>query len=1241
MANLMSKPEGSRWTDEQWEAIAARNQDVLVAAAAGSGKTAVLVERIIRRLADEQDPAEVDRILVVTFTNAAAAEMRHRIGEALEARLKEDPSSLYLRRQLSMLNRASISTLHSFCMEVLRRYYYEIDLDPAFRVADQTEAALLREEAMEELFEEHYSQEENEAFYDLVDRYSNDRSDVDLQQLVERLYHFSSSHPWPEQWLQDSVKQYEEANRENFDQLIWVKELMKDVVLQLEGMKEIQEKAIEIAAAPGGPEPYLETIESERDMVAGLLLAASDSWQALKDVFETISFARLKPCKGDQYDGEMIETVKGMRDKVKKTVQGLKEDLFQREPADYVEDLVKLAPVLGTLSSLVNEFRERYTMLKKEKSLVDYSDLEHYCLWILLDASSTPGNPIPSSAAREYQTQFAEVLIDEYQDTNSVQETILNAICRSSEAGGNRFMVGDVKQSIYRFRLAEPGLFLSKYKAFGRSSDEPSKRIDLARNFRSREEVLHGTNFIFKQIMDERVGEIEYNKAAELIPGADYPRSESTFPEVHLIDRSADADGEDEDVEKVQLEARLIASKIKTMMGKSEAERAKVFDRDENRMRPVQYRDMVVLLRSTASWAPVILEELKQAGIPAYSDLASGYFEATEVTIMMSLLNVIDNPYQDIPLASVLRSPIIGLSEEELALIRINDKHSTYFSALKAYAQTESGRLSTKLNRFVENLNHWREQARQTSLSELIWQLYRETNYYEFVGGMPAGLQRQANLRALYDRARQYEATSFRGLFRFLRFIDRMKERGGDLGTARALGEQEDVVRVMTIHKSKGLEFPVVFIAGIAKQFNLRDMANQMLLHKELGLATKFIDPVNRISYPTLPYFTLQKRMKLEVLAEEMRVLYVALTRAKEKVIMVGTVNDWEKDLLAWKGAAAEEWLLSDYERARGKSYLNWIGPSIIRHRDLSSILEGETGVPFHDEVYNHDSRWSLTVHPASTFAEVEAEDVQKHREYEALLQKREMIPEVSPHKEEVEKRLNWKYEHLAASETRSKQSVTEVKRQREVFQDERSDNQLVKGFSQSLKERPRFLQSKKLTPAERGTAMHVVMQHLNLKQKHDLASIREVIAKLEEKELLTLEQAQAIDVGQVHQFTESILGEKMRNAKEIYKEVPFSLGVDSKWIYSDFKGENETVVLQGVIDCIIKDIDGELTLVDYKTDVIQDRFSSEDQAIQTMKRRYTTQLHLYEKAINEIWKMPCKEKVLYFFDGGRTLEVD
>ncbi|WP_270181569.1 helicase-exonuclease AddAB subunit AddA [Alkalihalobacillus sp. CinArs1] len=1239
MTEYIKKPEGSHWTDAQWDAIAARNQDVLVAAAAGSGKTAVLVERIIRRLADEKDPAEVDRILVVTFTNAAAAEMRHRIGEALEGRLKEDPSSLYLRRQLSMLNRASISTLHSFCMEVLRRYYYEIDLDPAFRVADQTEAALLREEAMEELFEEQYSGE-NEAFFDLVDRYSSDRSDVDLQQLVEKLYHFSSSHPWPDQWLYESVAQYENAGKVAFDELVWVKELKKDVILQLEGMKELQEKSIELASSSDGPEPYLETLQSEHKMVLDALSSAQATWSSLASSFEAFHFGRLKPCKGDQYDTAKIDAVKGMRDKVKKTIQSLQEELFQRTPEEYVEDLEQLAPVLGTLSELVKQFRERYTLLKKEKGLVDYSDLEHYCLAVLLNKDSTPENPIPSNAAREYQTQFAEVLIDEYQDTNSVQETILNAISRSGEEAGNRFMVGDVKQSIYRFRLAEPGLFLSKYKTFGRSSDAPSKRIDLARNFRSREEVLNGTNYIFKQIMDERVGEIEYDEAAELIPGASYPSSEAVVPEVHLIDQSSEGEDQEEDVEKVQLEARLMASRIKTMMGKGERERAKVYDRKEERMRPVEYRDMVILLRATASWAPVILEELKQAGIPAYSDLATGYFEATEVAVMMSLLNVIDNPYQDIPLASVLRSPIFGLTEEELAQIRIHEKNGNYFEALQTYADDESDELADKLSEFLEKLNQWRDQARQSSLGELIWQLYRETNYYEFVGGMPAGLQRQANLRALYDRARQYEATSFRGLFRFLRFIDRMKEQGGDLGTARALGEQEDVVRVMTIHKSKGLEFPIVFVAGIAKQFNLRDMVNPMLMHKELGVASKFIDPINRITYPTLPYFTLQKRMRLEMLAEEMRVLYVALTRAKEKLYLIGTVKEWEKELLSWTGASTEEWLLSDFERSKGKSYLSWIGPSLLRHRDLAQIVDDVADIKKPTPVFNHTSRWDLAIHSAADFAEVESEDVARQEEYEKLLQSKETIPERSTHRDEVVNRLSWTYPHTAATETKSKQSVTEVKRQREVFSDERSDSTIVSGFKQSLKERPRFLQSKKLTPAERGTAMHVVMQHLNVTNVTDEDAVRDLIARLEQKELLTSEQTDAIDANQILQFTQSSLGKKMRHAKAIHKEVPFSLGVDSTWIYDDFEGEEETVVLQGVIDCIIEEEDG-LILVDYKTDVIQNRFSSEEQVETTMKNRYSTQLKLYEKAIDEIWNLPCKEKVLYFFDGGRSITID
>ena len=608
-----------------------------------------------------------------------------------------------------------------------------------------------------------------------------------------------------------------------------------------------------------------------------------------------------------------------------------------------------MQPLIETLTQLVQAFSDRFTEMKEEKGLVDFADLEHYCLDILLDPfAKKEGIMAPSEAAIAYQQQFKEVLVDEYQDVNMVQEAIVQLVTKEGESTGNLFMVGDVKQSIYRFRLAEPNLFLSKYNRFTNDGEESGLKIDLARNFRSRKEVLDGTNYLFKQIMGVNVGEIEYNEAAELVKGASYPEEEPFPIELLLVDLEKEErdeheeDNSDEDqaifdaneLEQSQLEARVMAKKIKSMI----TERVPIFNPKTGTSRPVIYRDIVILLRSM-TWAPQIMEEFKQQGIPVYANLSTGYFQATEINIMMSLLKVIDNPYQDIPLASVLRSPIVDLNEEELATIRIHNRKGKFFDAVLSFSRQkpsgESERIYDKVKPFLNRLEEWRSMARQGSLSALIWQLYRDTHFYDFAGGLPGGKQRQANLRALYDRARQYEATSFRGLFRFLRFIERMQERGDDLGAARALGEQEDVVRVMTIHSSKGLEFPVVFVAGLGRNFNMMDLRKSYLLDKEFGFAAKYVNVDKRITYPSLPQLAFKRKKKMEMLAEEMRVLYVALTRAKEKLYLLASVKSLQKKLDKWSHTLDhKEWLLSDYERAAANSYLDWVGPSLVRHQD-------------------------------------------------------------------------------------------------------------------------------------------------------------------------------------------------------------------------------------------------------------------------------------------------------------------
>ncbi|WP_010283449.1 helicase-exonuclease AddAB subunit AddA [Bacillus timonensis] len=1253
MTNTIPKPEGSQWTDDQWKAIVSSGQDILVAAAAGSGKTAVLVERIIRKILSKEHPVDVDRLLVVTFTNASAAEMRNRIGEALEKALKEDPASLHIRRQLSLLNRASISTIHSFCLEVIRKFYYLIDIDPGFRIADSTEAELMRDEVLEELFEEHYSYLENTKFFDLVDRFTNDRTDVELQNMIRKLFEFSRAHPTPHEWLKQIVEDYS-VDDLSLDQTPYIPYLLADISLQLEGAKANLEHAMDLIRMPGGPAPRAENIEADLEQIHRLIHAKNQSWTALYHEMQTLVFGRAKPVKGDEYDEILKDQVTKLRDDAKKLVEKLKEDLFSRPPESYLDNIREMQPSIEMLVQLVIEFGDRFQKVKEEKGLVDFSDLEHYCLEILRKEGTSSDELVPSEAALEYRLQFEEAFVDEYQDTNMVQESILKLVTKDGEATGNMFMVGDVKQSIYRFRLAEPMLFLSKYKRFTQSGENTGLRIDLSKNFRSRAEVLDGTNFLFKQIMGEVVGEIEYDDDAELKLGADYPESEHMAAELFLIDKngqdveSYEVEDSEEDEEQIvlfdeaeletaQLEARAMARQIKDMI----SSRFQVFDRNENRMRSITYRDIVILMRSMP-WAPQIMEEFKQMGIPIYADLSTGYFDATEVRVMMSLLKVIDNPYQDIPLASVLRSPIVGLEADELAKIRTYEKNSPYYEALKTFLREASSDDEThdKVAQFIYKLESWRTRARTGSLSDLIWQLYRETYFYDFVGGMPGGKQRQANLRALYDRARQYEATSFRGLFRFLRFIERMQDRGDDLGAARALGEQEDVVRLMTIHKSKGLEFPVVFVGGLSKQFNMMDLNKKYLLDKELGFGTKYVDPKLRITYPTLPMLAIKKKMHLELISEEMRVLYVALTRAKEKLYLVGTVKDLQKQLGKWQATLQnKEWLLADHTRAGAKSYLDWIGPGLIRHKDAGLIRGEETVNQLPTDIANYPAKWEIRTISAVELQKIELQEESNHEQIEAALKEGNPIPVSSDALEQIEHQLTWKYPFKSAANKRSKQSVSEIKRQRESM-DEHSDIAFLPRFRAASADRPRFMQQKSLTPAERGTAMHMVMQHVNLNEPISENSVREQIQKMVHNELLTQEQADVIDVASILGFFESGIAQRMLAAKDVKREVPFSVAISASDAYADWSDkQQENVLIQGVIDCIFEDDEG-IVLIDYKTDTITGKFESFEDAKPKLEDRYRVQLELYSKAIEHIWKKPLNECYLYFFDGGHLLEV-
>jgi ATP-dependent helicase/nuclease subunit A len=1235
MLNIPVKPDGLTFTDEQWKAIWASGRDVLVSAAAGSGKTKVLISRMIEKVVDDKNPIDVDQLLVVTFTNAAAAEMRHRMAEALEEAIAAKPESVHLRRQLNLLNKAQISTLHSFCQNVVRQYAYLLDIDPGFRIADSTEVALLRDDTISEVLETAYSSENPESIYRLADSFTSDRDDQMIETLISRLYDYSRVHPSPEKWLRLIPEQYEIEKISSVDELEFIEPLKTAIRHSLEEAAALTGDLRRIALMPEGPAALAGTAETDLMWIDEAIRRITvGTWEETYEFFGTLKWVRAGAIKKDSCDEGLADRAKKIRDVVKKIVNDLKEKYFIRTPTRLLDEIKLMAPAMHTLIDLVIDFGRRYETVKIDRGIVDFSDLEHYALRIL--SIDIDGKILPSDIAIEYRKRFSEVLVDEYQDTNLLQETIVNLVKNGDEKDGNLFMVGDVKQSIYGFRLAEPNLFLGKYKNFTTTGEESGLKIDLNANFRSRKEVLDSTNFIFSQVMGARVGDIDYDEAAALKYGAQYPVKEVPA-ELTVLYEDDEADTVENDpgeqsIKSSQAEARFISKRINELM----ASGAEVTDAFSDKKRPLEYRDIVILMRSM-TWSAEFVEEFKLAGIPIHANLSRGYFEALEVMIMLNTLRVIDNPYQDIPLASVLRSPFIGLTENELAKIRLADKNAPFYEALKSFLSSGGAGIEPttqeKLQRFFGQFNDWRNLARRGSLSELIWQVYTDTHYYEMVGAMPNGQQRQANLRALHDRAIDYEKTSFRGLFRFLRFIDRMRKRGDDVGEARSLTETEDVVRLMTIHSSKGLEFPYVFISGIARQFNKMDFNEAYLFDQHFGLAVKAIDPDNRITYTSLPFLAMKEKKELEMRAEEMRILYVAMTRAKEYLELIASVKDIEREIGKWQDAQLVDpsLMLPEYTRSRANSYLDWIGPAVARHPDFGKfdVLPGGQFVV-------DSSKWKIDALPFSSVMNL-------HLQQESTVDDADLIPDGDDGKSEevdeqlyneVKRRFNWSYEYNNSIAKRSKQTVSELKRLSILAQLEDEDPFMEKGDEVStayLHARPNFMQTRTLTPAEIGTAMHTIMQHIDFQIEQNVETIEQLITTLQTRQLLTREEAYAVDINQVTRFFKSDMAKRVKQSAQVLRELPFTYAHDGD--------DGDYQIIQGIADCLFEEEDGWI-LLDYKTDRIQGRFDSAVEIEREMQDRYGVQLNLYKRAIQSIINVEIKEMALYLFDGESTVRI-
>lgn len=1260
----------TRWTDEQWEAIIEKDCNLLVAAAAGAGKTAVLVERIIRKITDEKQPVDIDRLLIVTFTNAAAAEMRERIAEAISAVLESNPGSKNIQRQLTLLQKASITTIHSFCLEVIRSHFHSIHIDPGFRIADETESMLLKMEALNELFEDQYEKEDaNEGYFELLECYGGNRDDQVLQNMVLDIYGFIQSSPWPQAWLEEMTESFNPPEALDLADTPWGRVLLNAVILELEGLKEMLGKAVEVLQYAVGLEKYTAVFNEDLAKIEALLKTCRDPGEALWDrlyhAFQSFVFSRL-PNAAKDCDKEKQESVKKIRDTVKTRIKRITERFFSVDSADTLNDLNALYPMMKCLSGLVSEFSERYAVKKSSKSVVDFNDLEHFCLQILSEQGEE-GQLIPSKAAMGYRDRFAEILVDEYQDSNLVQEIIVRMISKEDAGQPNVFMVGDVKQSIYRFRQAKPELFLDKYNRYSMEKGELFRKILLFKNFRSRKEVVDAVNFIFKQIMSERAGELDYTDREALNPGANFAANEVASvvvggaSELLLIqtggsegapsgveeEREEEADGEsmsasEEDISEdeemlgaIQCEARLIAGRIrKLLMADEEGREYHVYDKNEKSYRKVEYRDIVILLRTTRNWAEIFMEELSGQGIPAFADTGNGFFKTSEIQVILSLLQIIDNPLQDIPLLAVLRSPIVSLSSDELAELRLVDRKASFFDALCKLAEAGDRPTSRKAAAFLRQLDRWRDMSLYMSTDRLLWHLYNDTGYYGIVGAMPAGEQRQANLRILFERARQFEETSYKGLFNFINFIDKLKGNRGDMGSAKILGENDNVVRIMSIHKSKGLEFPVVILAGCGKKFNLQDMNKSILLHQELGFGPDVVDHRKRLSYPSVPKLAIREKIKTETLSEEMRILYVALTRAREKLIISGTVTDVAKAAAGWaQCAAVPEYKLPAYDMLRGTRYLDWIAPALLRHKDCGKLRE-YAGVTesFRAFLMDDPSSWSIEIWNKSEVSGSSADQVQDADMFARWLEELETAAEngeVLDH-EDIARRLKWNYTYLKSSKVPAKVSVTELKRR---FDMELSEE--VGAFPEYLPvmvKKPAFLEEKKgLSAAEAGTVLHFVMQHLDYRREDIEGQIEEMVAKA----LLTEQQAKCVDVGKIQRFLASPLGQRMLASDRISREVPFNMEIPCHELYKDMEDEacgGETLLLQGVIDCFFEEPGG-IVLLDYKTD-----YAPVDK-VDTLRERYRYQIGCYARALEMLTGKKVKHKYIYLFWSGEVLE--
>lgn len=1202
---------GVTWTKEQQQVIDLRNRNILVSAAAGSGKTAVLVERIISRLTKETPPLDIDRMLIVTYTDAAAAEMKERIAAAIGKAVEENPQDEHLKHQLDLIHTARITTIHSFCMSVIREYFHVIDLDPGFRVAEDGELRLLRQDVLKEMLEAHFA-EEDELFLQFVETFATGREDTKLEEIIEQLYQFSGSYPDPDAWLDQCVAAYQSGMEEDSE---FMKRGFAYIQNCLGDIRAYMEKARMLCNEPSGPYMYEKTIDEDEQILKPLF--AADTYEKMWRVFpEKGSWARLAPNRDKEVDPELTGQVKELRETWKKLIENLREGYFFQSPEGMKEDLAMCLPVVTVLVNLVKEFERAFAEKKAEKNLIDFRDMEQFALKILTRKEN--GYLVPSETALEYQEQFEEVMIDEYQDSNFLQEAILTSVSRVSKGENNLFMVGDVKQSIYRFRLSRPELFMEKFEHYS-TEDGDCRRIDLHKNFRSRAEVLEPVNGIFRQIMTKNLGKIEYDDHAALYVGADYPDCPGNEAELLLIDTQEEEEGQIEGMRQKksvqtarEMEAKAVSERIHLLMDSQ-----KIWDKDAQTFRKVEYRDIVILSRSISGWADVFARVLSQEGIPAYTESKEGYFQTLEIGWMLDYLRVLDNFRQELPLAAVLKSPFGGLSNEEMAEIRVMFPEQPFYDSVRMVANIE-GETGAKLRKVLKQIEDMRSRIPYTSIHDLLWQIMTETGYRGYISAMPGGEQRLANLEMLLVRAKTFEATSYKGLFHFVRYIEQLQKYEVDYGEAGIYDAQTDAVRIMSIHKSKGLEFPVVIVVGMGKRFNTQDIRGSVVIHPDLGIGIDAVDLTRRTKSPAILKKVIQMETGLENLGEELRVLYVAMTRAKEKLIMTGVIPGAQKKLEILDTFLEEGQDTLEFTRLIGaKTYLDWVIPATLRLHESDSV--------------------QVQVISPSDLTAMEAER-SLEEQLDASLMLQEVTNEGSPfasHDEafaaRIAEQFTYQYPYEGEEQLKMKFTVSELKKRAYLLGEEENGEMLVEE-EDVVPLIPEFLQEKEeLTGASRGSTYHKLLELLDFTKEYDEEVLRKEIDYFRQQGFLTNEMAACIRPDDILHFLDTDMGKRMKKAAgcgRLHREQPFVFGIDAKELYPD-TASGELVLIQGIIDVYLEEDDG-LVVLDYKTDQV--KFGRE------LVEKYQEQLRLYARALEQMTLKNVKEEVIYSFTLGEEI---